>query len=451
MKQHSQIHEDKISRQSPDGVPDPTMSDTTPKIAVALLDGGGDKPYTFGLATELISQGATLDLIGNDALDLPEFRNQRGVKFFNLRGDQRTDASFLRKVFRVSMYYIRLIRYAATAKPTLFHILWNNKFESLDRTFLMLYYRLLGKRVVLTAHNVNAARRDSQDTFLNRLTLRIQYRLANHIFVHTEKMKLELAKAFGVQGTPITVIPFGINNAVPNTDITPVEARKRLGIQDDKKVILFFGRIAPYKGIEFLITAFQQVLARHDDYRLVIAGRPEKYCETYWSSIQEQIRENVQRGRILLRAEFIPDEETELYFKAADALVLPYKDIFQSGVLFLGYSFGLPVIAADVGSLKDEIVEGKTGFAFQREDPTDLAKALERYFASDLFANLASRRQEISEYARERHSWELVGQMTMDVYAGLLRVPSPRQLSYREAPESSVDMKSPSRTRQCQS
>ena len=85
---------------------------------------------------------------------------------------------------------------------------------------------------------------------------------------------------------------------------------------------------------------------------------------------------------MLLRAEYIPDEETELYFKAADVLVLPYRHIYQSGVLFLGYSFGLPVLAADVGTLKDEIIEGKTGFVFRPEDPVDLASAIERYFAA---------------------------------------------------------------------
>ena len=88
----------------------------------------------------------------------------------------------------------------------------------------------------------------------------------------------------------------------------------------------------------------------------------------------------MQSGRVLLRAEYIPDEETELYFKAADVLVLPYRFIFQSGVLFLGYSFGLPVVAADVGTLKDEIIEGKTGFVFKPEDSVDLASAIERYF-----------------------------------------------------------------------
>jgi glycosyltransferase involved in cell wall biosynthesis len=124
--------------------------------------------------------------------------------------------------------------------------------------------------------------------------------------------------------------------------------------------------------------------------------------------------------------------------------VLPYRDIYQSGVLFLGYSFGLPVLAADVGSLKDEIVEGKTGFVFRPEDPLDLARILERYFASDLYRELNSRRQEIRDYATERHSWDVVSEMTISVYASLLRMPSREQLSDRDPSSASIDVKPPS-------
>ena len=413
------------------------------QITVTLLTGGSDRPYVFGLATSLMSKGAALDLIGSDELNCPEFHGQRGVTFLKLRGDQRPDASFLRKVSRVSMYYAKLIRYAATARPRIFHILWNNRFESFDRTVLMLYYKLLGKRIVFTAHNVNAGRRDSKDTPLNRLTLGIQYRFADHLFVHTEKMRRELIEEFRVQGSRVTVIPFGINNSVPNTSLTPADARQRLGIRDGERIILFFGRITPYKGLEYLIAAFQQIRARREDYRLIIAGRPDK-CERYWQKIREAIRDDAQRGRVLLRADFIPDNETEVYFKAADVLVLPYKNIYQSGVLFLGHSFGLPVLAADVGALKDEIVEGRTGFVFRPEDAADLAKAIERYFASDLYTDLNRRRQEIRDYATERHSWDVVGQMTMRVYAGLLSIPPPEQGLNHDASSASLDAKASS-------
>lgn len=427
MKQNVQIHEHDVKSQSSVAPADLGISRAPSGIMVALLTGGRDKPYVFGLATELISKEATVDLIGGDHVDSPDFHGRPGVNFLNLRGDQSSNAGLVEKVSRISKYYARLIRYAVTAKPRIFHILWNNKFETIDRTLLMLFYKLLGKKIVLTVHNVNAGIRDSKDTPLNRLTLRIQYRLADHIFVHTEKMKFELFEQFGVPESRVTVIPFGINNSVPNTRLTPAEARRRLGIRDGEKAILFFGNIAPYKGLEYLTSAFQEFLSQRDNYRLIIAGWP-KNCEAYWTTLQDSIRPDVQSGKIVLRADFIPDDEAELYFKAADVLVLPYRHIYQSGVLFLGYSFGLPVLAADVGALKEEIVEGKTGFVFRPEDPVDLAATVERYFASDLFANLSTRRQGIQAFAAEQHSWDVVGQATMRVYANLLRPPPrPRQ------------------------
>jgi D-inositol-3-phosphate glycosyltransferase len=329
------------------------MLEATPKIAVSLLTGGADRPYVLGLGPALISNVASLDLIGSDDLDSPEFHGKAGVNFLNLRGNQRSDVSFSRKILRISIYYVRLIRYVSKAKTQIFHILWNNKVEWFDRTLLMLYYKLLGKKVVLTVHNVNAGRRDATDTRLNRLTLRAQYRLADNLFVHTEKMRQELNRDFGVPFTRITVIPFGVNNAVPNTRLTPAEAKERLGLNEREKTILFFGNITPYKGLEHLAAAFHLLAAGNQDYRLIIAGRPDS-CEAYWNAVREQVQGYEREGRALLRADFIPDSETELYFKAADVLVLPYRHVYQSGVLFLGYSFGLPVLAADVGSLRED-------------------------------------------------------------------------------------------------
>jgi glycosyltransferase involved in cell wall biosynthesis len=417
------------------------MPDTVATIQVTLLTGGIDRPYTFGLAMELISKGVSLDVIGSDGVDFPEFHDTPGMNFLNLQGSQRPDVSLTRKAFRLFIYYVRVIRYAATAKPRIFHILWNNKLQLFDRTVLTLFYRLLGKRIVLTVHNVNAGKRDSKDSQLNRLTLRIQYQLADHIFVHTESGKAELSSEFGVQRTRITVIPFGINNAVPNTSLTQIEAKQRLGIPGDKKTVLFFGRITPYKGLEYLITAFEQVLSRCDDYRLVVAGRPENDAKRYWSTIEEQVRKKVRTGRVLLKPEHIPDDETECYFKAADVLVLPYTQIYQSGVMYLSYSFGLPVLAADIRSLKDEILEGKTGFVFKSRDPGDLATTIERYFESDLFKNLNSQRQQIRDLVTQRYSWDVVGKAMMNVYAGLLRIPLPVGSSDRGASQHAVDVK----------
>lgn len=394
-----------------------------PKLEVALLTGGGDRPYAFGLATALMSKGVRIDLIAGDELDGPEFHGTPFVRFLNLRGDQQSNVGLARKMSRVLVYYGRLIRYALSARPRVFHILWNNKFEVFDRTLLMLYYKVLGKRLTITVHNVNAGARDANDTALNRLTLGIQYRLADHIFVHTKRMKNELVRDFRVCESRVSVIPFGINNAVPCTDLTADEARRRLGLSSGDRTLLFFGNIAPYKGLEYLVDAFHHVAAR-GNYRLVIAGRPRPDADDYWNALRTTIDADVRAGRIITRIEFVPDVETEVYFKAADVVVLPYTEIFQSGVLFLGYSFGLPVIAADVGSMREDIIEGKTGFVFAKKDSASLATAIESYFASDVYACLRERRQEIRDYATRRHSWDTVSQMTTSVYQHLIESPS---------------------------
>src|SRR5689334_11876766 len=122
-----------MKESGPGGFSPLNSADAARPIAVSLLTGGSDKPYVFGITTELLSKGAVLDLIGSDELDGPEFRGKPGINFFNLRGDQRQDARLSTKVSRILKYYAALMLYAAKAKPKIFHILWNNKFETFDR------------------------------------------------------------------------------------------------------------------------------------------------------------------------------------------------------------------------------------------------------------------------------------------------------------------------------
>ena len=386
---------------------------------IALLTGGGDKPYALGLTTALTSAGVIIDFIGSDELVARELLANPRVNFHNLRGSQRPQVNRVTKVLRVLNYYFRLICYAAKAKPVIFHILWNNKIEIFDRTLLMLYYKLLGKRLVLTAHNVDKSKRDGGRSFLNRFSLRWQYRLSDHIFVHTEKMNTELVTEFSVAKEKVSVIPFGINNTVPNTSLSTADAKQQLGINKDEKTLLFFGNIAPYKGLEYLVAAFTELSRECFNYRLIIAGSV-KNCQSYWRAVEQSIILSGVGERIIRKIEYVPDEDTEIYFKAADVLVLPYTYIFQSGVLFLGYSFGLPAIVADAGSLKEEIIEGETGFTFKQRNSLDLASEIEKYFHSELFHNLETRRAQIRKYANERYSWDKVAAITTAIYSTLL-------------------------------
>jgi glycosyltransferase involved in cell wall biosynthesis len=366
----------------------------------------------------LASKGVYVDIIGGDEIDSPEFHATPGLKFLNLRGRQQ-QSSLTKKLLSLTRYYCRLTRYAAAAKPKILHILWHNKVEYFDRTLLLMYYKVQGKKLAFTAHNVNQARRDANDSLLNRLTLRIQYRLVDHIFVHTQTMKAELLKEFGVHERMVTVIRHPINDAFPDTDLSSSEAKRRLGLREDEKAILFLGRIRPYKGLEQLLAAFQELVTHQPNLRLIVAGEAKKGSEEYLDQITRTIRQ-FSPGQVLSKIEFIPDQDMELYLKAADVMVLPYKEIFQSGVLFLGYSYGLPVVATDVGSFREEIVEGQTGFLCKPDDPRALANAIETYFASDLYKHLSRRRQEIRDYAQKHHSWGAAAAVTRKAYAQLL-------------------------------
>jgi len=386
-------------------------------VKIAILSAGRDKPYALGLAASLLENRIPFEFLGSDIVDSPFLHDNPLVTFRNLR-DQSEQASLLQKGVRVLRYYRSLITYAVKARPKLFHILWNNKFEWFDRTLLTLFYRLCGRVLVYTAHNVNIGSRDGNDSALNRLTLKIQYRLVHHVFVHTQQMRDALQKEFRVPKEKITVIPFGMNSTVPDTTLTAAAARTKLGLNPEEKVLLFFGNIAPYKGLEYLIQSMGELAADGQSYKLVVAGRL-KCTPEYWKAIQETALN--LGSSVSFRIEYIPDEETECYFKAADVLVLPYTYIFQSGVLFLGYNFGLPVLAADVGSLREDIAEGKTGFLFRSRDSKDMTRTIRTFFDSDLYRDLPVRRKQIRAFASERYSWSKVAALTEDVYTRLIQ------------------------------
>jgi glycosyltransferase involved in cell wall biosynthesis len=389
-------------------------------MKVSLLTGGVDKHYASGLLLSLIQKGIKVNFIGSDELQDERIIGQENVNFYNLYGSRKPKTPIKEKVFRVIKFYLKLVKYAVYTETKLFHILWLNKFLFLDRTFLNIFYKICGKKIVFTAHNIDQKERDGKNTLINRMSLKFLYLIVDHIFVHTEKMKLQLIDSFHVRGDKITVIPYGINNMVPDTKMSKNQARNELSLKVNEKVLLSFGAIAPYKGLEYLILSLVDLTKKYINIKLIIAGSiKNKNCVSYWEGIQKIIKEHKLEKHIIENIQFIQDEMIEVYFKAADVLIIPYKNIFQSGVIFLSYNFGLPVIVTDVGSFKETIVEGKTGFICRPEDEKDLARTIEKYFDSDLYKNIEETRNNIIQYSNEKSSWEKVGEITLTVYKSL--------------------------------
>jgi len=148
-------------------------------------------------------------------------------------------------------------------------------------------------------------------------------------------------------------------------------AREILGIEQDKKVILFFGLIRSYKGVPDLIEAFSGL---NGDTILLIAG--ESYDDR--DVILRAVEAPETAGRIIWVDRFVPDDQVGLYFRASDVVALPYRDATQSGIGQIALSFGKVMVVTDSGGLPELVEEGKTGFVSSSGSPADLEAGLHK-------------------------------------------------------------------------
>jgi len=178
---------------------------------------------------------------------------------------------------------------------------------------------------------------------------------------------------------------------------TTQQARQQLKIQSDEKVILFFGYVREYKGLNYLIEALPIVL-KQMKVRLLIAG--EFYDDE--TKYRQLITTLALEPYIILKADYIPNEEVGLYYAAADVVVLPYVSATQSGIIQIAYNYNKPVITTNVGGLPEVIREGETGFIVPAKDVSALAAAIVKFFYLQGNVDFA----QYIESHKQQYSWE---------------------------------------------
>ena len=177
---------------------------------------------------------------------------------------------------------------------------------------------------------------------------------------------------------------------------TPETAKQKLNLTD-KKVILFFGYIKPYKGLDIIIKALPQILQKLPEAHLLIVGEVYGSDEIYLNLIQKlQLQEHITFVR-----EFVKNEDVEQYFRASDVLALPYKQATQSGVAQVGYNFGVGSVATPVGGLPELVLHKKTGIVAESISEQDVAKAVIDFFGLDK----AELKKNIAE-ENKKYSWD---------------------------------------------
>jgi len=331
------------------------------------------------------------------------------------RGPESKSAvhAFLRNT-RLRFLHLRAAARFLMRCPDVVHFQWFVGRRQDLRFIRML--RWLRIPVIYTAHDVEphltASDRDREE--LQRI-----YDAVSRIVVHAESNRRELLSLFPVEPGKVVVIPHGTYDLLCDPErLTPDPARERLGVSTTKKVILFFGLIKRYKGLEYLVEAFEEVRRRVNDAFLLIVGdiyAADTASHAFYSGLIEKLH---GRDDVLCVARYVPWDSVGDYLSASDVIVLPYARTFQSGVLLAAYAAGRPVVVTDTGGLGEVVEQGKSGFVVPPRDPKALAEGIISVLSDKKLRTAMGERGRV--LARTVYSWDSIAARTMELYESAL-------------------------------
>jgi len=259
---------------------------------------------------------------------------------------------------------------------------------ALRKISVLLKYKI-DVKIIAICHNLIPHEKHNFSQYFTKIFLN----KIGRFIVMSESVRLDLVKM--VPNAKFKLTPLPIYNIFGNI-IGKNEARKLLGIKA-KNVILYFGLIREYKGLDILLNCIPQIKQELTDFIVIVAGECYGKTEKYYEIINKL---DIQKS-VDLRLKFIPDNEVAEYFSAADVVALPYRAATQSGITQIAYNFNRPVIVSDVGGLAEIVPNGKVGYVVKPQ-PEDFAKAIIKFFKADKFEEFSKK----IETHKQLFSWE---------------------------------------------
>jgi glycosyltransferase involved in cell wall biosynthesis len=387
---------------------------------------GGMIHYAFQLCRAMASLGADVTLITERNYELAAlphpFRVETTIDLWDPKPSGRQSMApwavagrKLRRVGRAIRYYqqwLRQIRRVARLKPDVV-IIGDIRFPF--DLFPLMLLRRKAKRFIDLCHNVHPYasggvfdRSRWREWFYRRI-----YRQFDRVFVHFERNRKEFIQSFGVPAQRVGVIVHGneeIFRDLARPGFTAAALRTRLGIDATEKIVLFFGTLSRYKGVDILLDAFPAI-HHATGARLVIAGFPGPDFDL--RAHQERVRELVP---ITWVPEYIDSAEIAAWMGLASVIVFPYRDIYQSGALHVPQTFGVPIVASAIGAMRDVVEDGVSGLLVPPENANALADAVTRLLLDrELAQRLGAR---AAADARGPFAWTTVAHALLNPPAG---------------------------------
>jgi len=384
-------------------------------LEIETFGRGGLIHYAYSLSCALAERGHELRLLTAACYELEDrhlpskLELDTAIGGFSHRMQQRLPgpiSSVARKVEAVVDAF-RVTAIARRLRPEVIHFHCTNPVSLVYLSLL----RRLRTPLVATAHVVTPHERIP----FQQAAYRRVHRLADLVIAHSGFDRRRLVEDFAVDPRRVVVIPHGDYGFFEDAG-EPADregARRGFGLEPEDEVALFFGYIREYKGLDLLLEAWPKVVAVRPGARLLVAGDPVRLKPER----RRELEARATRLGAVHRFEYIPFSEVSRYFAAADVLVMPYRHVSQSGVLYLALSLGLPVVATTVGGLPELLRDGDNALLVPPEAPAELARAVIRMLAEP---ELRDRLARGGRRVAEQHSWPAIAERTASAFARLV-------------------------------
>ena len=381
------------------------------KLKVAIIEPvgghGGMNYYDVGLCSGVGHAGIEVTLYTcdkNPPVSVPGVFNVKAT----FRGVYGTAPAWQRGLRYVRALIIALVQERTMgSKIVHFHFFHVGLLEFLG----VILARCLAFRVVVTAHDVESFKENLSIAILVKWT----YDMANAVIAHNRTSANEVKNKLGVEESRIHIVPHGSYVDFVEKLIPRQQALELIGLPlRAKQVILFFGQIKEVKGLDLLIEAFSLIYKDYPNAQLVIAGRVWK---DNYLKYQNLIVERGIEDQVNSHIRYIADDEVGTFYSAADVVVLPYRRIYQSGVLLMAMSYGIPVITSDLDAMKEIVDDRDNGFLFKSGDYVDLACVLRGVLIDEDIRHQAAKNALTK--MEDDFNWLGIGKKIAQIYSGL--------------------------------